>query len=288
MDTTKYTWEKPREIIILAMGPSRVQCPFDTEVWALNMGYQQIATVQNDTHGKTIGRIDRNFMVHKQVISPTGTVYFDWAEFLDLFKAGCKMYNIHEIHCERCGTFIPFEPFPLDEIIEKFDLSYFSDTICYMIAFALHEATEGNKKDHTLKLMYPLKLRLYGVDLQDKEEYGEEKGGVETWIGYALGLGADVTISTGSTLLLTNTGVPYGFDVIDKRMYDPYAVLTTGDNRLTEEEFQERFDEVINKIEDMTKGIYPDYVKYHGENAKGMHREIVMNLQDVLDESATS
>ncbi|MBE3143542.1 MAG: hypothetical protein IMZ61_06425 [Planctomycetes bacterium] len=243
------------------------------------MGYQQIATVYKDVEDKRMGRIDKLFMVHKQVVSSAGTVYFDWADFLQMADAGVEMWNIHDFGCERCGRDLPFKHYPLDEIIDKFDLGYFSDTICYQIAFALHEATEGRKKDHNLKLKYPLKIRLYGVDLQDKEEYGEEKGGVECWIGYALGLGADVTISHGSTLLLTNNGAPYGFDVVSQKMYDPYSLLAKkyppadGSDRMNEDEFKEHFDEIISTIEDMTKEIFPDYAKYQGEGASGLHRE---------------
>lgn len=258
-----YTLEHPREIIILAMGPSRGQCPFDAETYALNMGYLQALELK--------GRLDKIFLVHKQVISPSGTVYFHWGEFIRLAEAGVELWNIHEINCERCDTHIPFKKYPLDEIIEKFDLGYFSDTVCYQIAFALNECTEGNHKDHTLKLKYPLKLKLYGVDLQDKEEYGMEKGGVECWIGYALGLGVDISISTGSTLLLTNNGLPYGFDCVDYNYLNPYKVL--GGAELTEEQFKERIHEVAEAQKRIAESSDPRIVKYRGECAKGLHRE---------------
>jgi hypothetical protein len=269
------------------MGPSRYQCPYDTETWALNMGYLQIAGVGPETDGKKNGRIDKIFMVHKQVYTAKGQRYFEWQDYLKLHKAGVEMYNIHEVKCEGCWTEIPFSKFPLDEIIEKLDLGYFSDTVCYMLAYALYDCTEGSKKDNTLKLKYPLKLRLYGVDLQDKAEYGEEKGGVECWIGYALGLGADVEISRGSTLLMTTTGKPYGMEPMDYRFLDPYTILTTGDNRFTEEEFEARKDEVFAAIENMTRGVYPGVQKYTGEGADGMHRD-TFNEVNVEPETQTS
>lgn len=262
------------------MGPSREQCPYDGEVWSLNMGYHQIAAVK--------GRLDKVFMVHKQVVSPAGTVYFDWSEFLEMAKAGVEMWNIYNVDCERCGTHIPFKKYPLDEIIEKFDFGYFTDTVCYMVAYALHDSTEGSKKERTLKLKYPLKIRLYGVDLQVKDEYIIEKAGVEAWIGYALGLGADVTISTGSTLLLTNNGMPYGFDVEYQKYLDPYRVLTTGDERMPTSEFELRKDEVAEAIEKLAKGVYPEVQKYQGECVKGLHRDTKLSTLEEAENDTTS
>jgi len=268
----EYTKENPREIAILAMGPSRGQCPYDSEVYSLNMGYQQIAHV----HGK----VSKIFMVHKQVISPTGTVYFDWSEFHQLHNAGCELWNIHDVPCERCGIPVPFNKYPLDYIIDKFNLGYFSDTVCYMVAFALNECTKGNSKDGTLKLKYPLRLRFYGVDLLDPEEYGQEKGGVECWIGYALGLGVDVKISSGSTLLLTHNGAPYGIDAPDFKKMDPYTVLTDGE-RMTEEEFQENKDKIFAALEKEAKERPEMDTKYQGEDAPGLHRITnIMSLEE--------
>jgi len=275
------------------MGPSRGMCPFDAETWALNMGYLQIASVGPETNGELNGRIDKIFLVHKQVYTAEGKRYFDWRDYRKMAEAGVEMWNIHDFVCESCGDPLPFKKYPLDEIIEKFDLGYFSDTVCYMIAYALHICTDGCKKEHNLRLKYPLTLRLYGVDLQDKAEYGEEKGGVECWLGYALGLGADFTISNGSTLLLTSTGRPYGFDTVDYNYLDPYSVLSGGGERMSEEEFKERFDEVMDAITNLTRGVYPQAQKYAGEGAKGLHRVQIPEegfnpAKDVIDESATS
>jgi len=268
-----YTKENPRDIIILAMGPSRGQCPYDAEVYSLNMGYQQIAHV----HGK----ISKIFMVHKQVVSPAGTVYFKWDEFHELHNAGCELWNIHDVPCERCGQEVPFKKYPLDDIVEKFGLSYFSDTVCYMVAFALNECTKGNNKDGTLKLKYPLKLRFYGVDLLDPEEYGQEKGGVECWIGYALGLGVDVQISSGSSLLLTYNGSPYGIEVQKFEDMNPYTVLTTDGSMISEDEFQKNKEEIFAKLESNSKDIPEFNTKYQGENSPGMRRMgTLMSLED--------
>ena len=72
------------------------------------------------------------------------------------------------------------EPFPLDEAVKTFGYPYFSNTICYMICFAMLQGAE--------------EIHLFGVNQASSKEYGEEKGGVEYWIGQALGRGIKVVI----------------------------------------------------------------------------------------------
>ena len=102
----------------------------------------------------------------------------------------------------------------MDKIVAKFGCDYFSNTLCYMIAYALHQATYTRKGKVILK--YPFKLRLYGCDMRDTGEYALEKGGVEYWIGYARGLGVIVENTSFSVLCKTVTYAPYG-----KKDFDP-------------------------------------------------------------------
>lgn len=85
--------------------------------------------------------------------------------------------------------------YPYDEIVSRFR-DYFTNTITYMIALAVYEGYE--------------KLRLYGVDQRVETEYANEKGGVEFWLGVAIGQGIKVEISQGSSLFKTKTGRRYG------------------------------------------------------------------------------
>jgi len=193
---------KGKEIIILAMGPTRGACPFDAEVWGLNTGWKQALTMQE--------RLDKLFIVHKQVYSEEGNPYFEWDK---IRRYGCELVLLQDIP-EARESKCKVKLYPIEEIQRKFDTDYFTDTICYQIAYALHKYTRINKKGK-LQLRKPLRLKFYGVDIQDVHEYWLEKGGVEYWLGRAQSLGVEYFISFGSTLLTTETHHLYGMDFYD-------------------------------------------------------------------------
>lgn len=203
---------KGKDIIILAMGPGRGACPFDAEVWALNQGYLQIAQMR--------GHINKLFLAHTQVYSKSGNPYFDWDELNYMAEHGVEIINTHRVKKLKMTLF------PRETIKKRFGIYYFEDTICYMIAYALYLYTKVNKKTGKPYLSQPLRLRLYGVDIQDNHEYGHEKPGIEFWLGYAMGLGAEITTTIASTLLTHDCGLPYG-DTMPPEEYDPTNILGT-------------------------------------------------------------
>lgn len=190
-----------KEIIILAMGPSRAECPFDCETWGLNYGYWQIARLN--------GRMDKIFLTHKQVLEkmPDGTVkgVFEWDDYNKMAKVGVEIISTQDI-----PELNKYTKFPMDRIVKRLGCDYFSNTLSYMIAYAIYKYTTPR-----LKLKQPLKLRLYGCDFRETGEYALEKGGVEYWIGFARGLGIKVELTDFSTLLRTVTYAPYGFKDFD-------------------------------------------------------------------------
>lgn len=97
---------------------------------------------------------------------------------------------------ERIGDvpFITNENFPL----KQFDLDYFTNSVCYMIALAIAEGYQ--------------KIELYGVNQAGLFEYMEQRKGVEFWIGYALGKGIEVYINPPSSLLTNTKNTPYGYE----------------------------------------------------------------------------
>ena len=189
---------KDTDIIILGMGPTRVNCPWQEittqPVYTCNTGYRQVAEME--------GIVSHIFLAHTQVVRD-GHKNFNWEEYNYLASKGIQVYNIHKVKGLNSKLY------PLKRISKKFGTQYFSDTIAFMVAFALDYATDI--VDGKLKLNGKCDcLRFYGVDMHEFGEYGLEKGGVEFWIGWARGLGMDVYISEGSTLLRTITGKPYG------------------------------------------------------------------------------
>jgi len=186
-----------KQVIILGMGPSRDECPFDAEVWSVNNGFAQVAE-QN-------GHINKIFLAHKQVIL-NGKNVFNWDAMNKLVEAGVEIINVHRVKGLNSKLY------PLKRLIKKFGTDYFSNTISYMIAYALDK---GYKK-----------IRFYGVDMRETGEYALEKGGVEYWIGRAHGMGVEVTNTPTSTLCLTVTRAPYGMKDFDpKKFANGYKII---------------------------------------------------------------
>jgi len=80
------------------------------------------------------------------------------------------------------------KPFPLKECVKRFGLAYFSNTIAFMIAYAL---LNGAKE-----------ITLYGINQASSSEYFHERDAVTYWLGIANGMGVKVTISGDKSELL--------------------------------------------------------------------------------------
>ena len=64
------------------------------------------------------------------------------------------------------------EKYPLDDIIESLKTDYFTNSISYMIAYAVYLGYES--------------ISVYGVDMAQEAEYAKERPSVEYFIGYAM------------------------------------------------------------------------------------------------------
>ena len=116
----------------------------------------------------------------------------------------CKTYanemrpDMRFITLEHWSEIPSSEAYPLDEIIEKFGVCYFTSTIDYMIAYALNEGAK--------------EINLYGINMSVKSEYAYEKPGAEFWIGMAMGMGVKVNLQTEHTSLMkSRDGLLYGY-----------------------------------------------------------------------------
>jgi len=78
--------------------------------------------------------------------------------------------------------------FPLKKATEELGMAYYTNTICYMIAYAI---MAGAKE-----------IELFGVNQSSADEYGREKAGVEYWLGVAHGRGIKVSINGEKSELL--------------------------------------------------------------------------------------
>ena len=218
------------QVIILAMGETRKYCPWDLkcDVYAVNNGYRQIAQMN--------GYISKLFLAHTQCWYATDhTPIFNWSEINMLVDAGVEVWNTHRVKG------LNSKMYPFKRIAKKFGTEFFSDTICYMQAFALDQWTKI--KNGRLVLKEPKKehiLHMYGVDMLTFGEYQLEKGGVEFWCGIAKGLGIKVVIPNGSQICKTCTGYPYGKKYFKMSDIDPSKFDKLKEKILKGEELPDR------------------------------------------------
>lgn len=97
------------------------------------------------------------------------------------------------------------EAFPLEKCVNELGMPYFTNTICYMIAYAI---LAGAKE-----------IQTWGVNQAGSHEYTEERGGVEYWLGVAHGRGIKVQVNGKHSQLMRykgrygtgRTGILYGY-----------------------------------------------------------------------------
>lgn len=131
-------------------------------------------------------RMDRVFEIHnqKQIDFSEDSERGEWFRTRDV-----PVYVSQPDHGLPTGILYPFV-----EIGFRFR-DYWSNTIAYMIALAVHE---GFKEIH-----------IWGVDMAMGTEYAHERPCVEFWLGLAAGCGIVVTVPDSSPLLKTSNGT-YG------------------------------------------------------------------------------
>lgn len=210
---------EPKELIILGNGPSRTDCKYHCETWGVNGGYSFAK------------RLDKLFMTDNLK-----------GEVLD------EEYNVQKL-LEFKGTLvlakpfpvfdglnIPFEIYPIDEVLAKFNTRFFSDTIAYMMAYALLKTKTIQGPDDLMPRVIEgyNKIYFYGIDMMSNTTYVQEKGGVEFWMGIALAMGVEVVNTRGSATGKTWDGKMYGYygeqeeEQLKEHLYAPWEVINIG------------------------------------------------------------
>lgn len=90
---------------------------------------------------------------------------------------------------------IGLESYPLKAIQEWSGSNYFISSIAYMIAYALYTG----EKD----------INIYGVDMEDKKEYSDQRACIAYWIGFGRAKGATIRTATR----LSEPPFLYGYDL---------------------------------------------------------------------------
>lgn len=161
-----------KEVTILGKGPTRTECPYEGEIWTVNDSYDFAK------------RIDKLFLTD------------GWNEFdIGALKGAQQKFN-----CEIVSA-IPHPDlqvtlYPIEEILTRFRSKFFTNTICYMLAYALYLGYE--------------RIWFYGIDMLTHTCYIMEKGGVEYWMGVANGMGVEIINTKNSATGKTSSGKLYG------------------------------------------------------------------------------
>lgn len=93
-------------------------------------------------------------------------------------------------HAEKWADRIPYvTEFPKEQLIKYFDTDYFTNSISWMVAYAIYQEYTD--------------IGVYGVDLAQDVEYREQRPSCEFFLGWARGAGIKLTIPDDSDLLKT-------------------------------------------------------------------------------------
>jgi hypothetical protein len=183
-----------KSVILLGMGATMIKCPYDTEVWGVNQVYRMAK------------RLDKLFITDGRY-RPNGEVAWKWDELNSLEIPIVSLHRFPEIK--------KLVRYPYNKIVERFQTEFFTNSICYMIAYALYKNYE--------------KISMYGIDMATSMEYILERGGIEFWVGYAKGLGVKIENTNGSMVCKTPMGIPYGHKyAVNMKEVDPYNLMKGG------------------------------------------------------------
>ena len=139
----------------------------DVEIWGLNQLYRHIP------------RADRWFEIHANwnEFVVEGTDHIAW-----LNSIGCPIY-MKDVVPEIKNSV----RYPIEAMIQHFQLDYFTSTVAYMIELAIAEQFEW--------------IGIFGIDLIMGPEYEFQKACVEYYIGYAHAKGIEVYLPENCALL---------------------------------------------------------------------------------------
>ena len=179
------------KVAIVGTAPSsRILAPYDDKSWEI-----WACSPNLDLHQNTFGnlpRISKFFELHKiggpelskNLSIKQQDAFLKWMEQSDF-----------EVIANDTKSIKGSKPYPLEEIIKEYG-RYFTNTVSYMIAYAIH-----CKATH---------IHVFGVDMMADTEYGIQRPSCEYWLGVAKGKGIDVHVPSSSDLLKTTR--LYAFD----------------------------------------------------------------------------
>ena len=190
------------KIAIVGCSQSKSLAPFDDlsfEIWGVNNLYPHIP------------RANRWFEIHEiiqqgETYLRRGDTKFRGQSVNDYLKTmgvwtqekNCPVYM------QRKWDLVPTSIFyPVEEMIKKFG-GYFTNSVSWMIALAIHEGAE--------------EIHVYGVDMAVGSEYESQRPSCEYFLGVAVGMGIKIYIPPEADLMKTR--FLYGFQEPELRAWN--------------------------------------------------------------------
>ena len=147
--------------------------------------------------GLTLATYDWNNSAYKWGLS----------QYRGAYKGNINLYfAMHPGQSTGADDEIGIESYPLQAIQEWSGSNYFLCSTAYMIAYAIYT---GEKE-----------IMLYGMDMEDSDEYRTQRANVAYWIGFGRAKGCTIKTATG----LTEPPFLYGYD--SERMTATIKALT--------------------------------------------------------------
>lgn len=159
---------------IVGFAPSWSETPWDTpaEKWGMN-SLHHLAGDKKWSAWFQLHDIDKHHPADK-------TSHVKW-----LMESGIPVY-MWEHHIEKYP--LPNAvPYPRNEILEHFGTEYFTNSVSWMIAYAIYREYQN--------------IGVFGIDMAQDSEYMNQRPSCEFFLGYAVGKGLNVYIPPSSDLL---------------------------------------------------------------------------------------
>ena len=187
-----------KTVAIVGCAPSNKETPFHLvedglEIWSVNNAFISF---------NELGwPFTRWFEIH-HLVEKNGVYYRRGSPDFKGMPVNTYMQELGKlnvpIYMQQKWDIIPSSiEYPVNEVIQQFG-SYFTNSVSYMIAFAIKEKFE--------------KILIYGVDMASLVggEYTHQRASCEFFIGLAMGLGIEIEIPNTADLLKTR--FLYGFE----------------------------------------------------------------------------
>lgn len=150
----------PSKLYILGGGYGKKFAPYDGERWGVN------ATCLGLPVHKSFHIHD---LEHPELYRITGTE--DKKADFDPFLSYVKFTNHPVFSMKEYPAFPSIKAYPYEEVCDFFHTNFFSNSFCYMMAYALYEGYQD--------------ISLYGFNFALAKEYRDEFPGFHYWLGRA-------------------------------------------------------------------------------------------------------